>query len=65
MYLQVFTNANVIYWRPTETFNSGACGVKKAAYDLKKTAQAVIDVDNAFSTVDIRCDQDWTSLPPT
>ncbi|KAF6028281.1 nprV [Bugula neritina] len=59
----VFTNANVIYWKPRDTFNSAACGVKKAAYDLKNTYQAVADVDRAFSTVDIACDQpDWINL---
>jgi len=53
----------VIYWKPRDTFNSAACGVKKAAYDLKNTYQAVADVDRAFSTVDIACDQpDWINL---
>ncbi|XP_067941235.1 neutral protease-like isoform X2 [Watersipora subatra] len=61
---KVFTNANVIYWNPRETFNSGACGVKKAAWDLKNNLQAVRDVDAAFSSVQIACSQrDWYNLP--
>lgn len=61
--LQVFTNANVIYWRQRETMHSGACGVKKAAHDLHNTIQAVRDVDSAFASVDLRCNRnDWINL---
>lgn len=62
---KVFTNANAIYWSPRETFNSAACGVKKAAYDFKNTDQSAIDVDNAFAAVDIACDNsEWQSITP-
>jgi len=48
--------ANLVYWTPQETFNSAACGVKKAAMDLRGTAQAVADVELAFSYVGVKCD---------
>ncbi|KAF6034476.1 nprV [Bugula neritina] len=53
---KVFTMANLVYWTPQETFNSAACGVKKAAMDLRGTAQAVADVELAFSYVGVKCD---------
>lgn len=47
---QVMINANSFYWTKTTTFNDGACGVLKAAKDLKyETA----DVKAAFDKVAI------------
>ena len=58
--LQVFTAANIVYWSPSETFNTGACGVRRAAYDLMGTEKAITDVDSAFATVDISCPDTYT-----
>lgn len=38
---QVMINANSFYWTKTTTFNDGACGVLKAAKDLKYDTAAV------------------------
>lgn len=63
---QVFALANTVYWKPTETFNSGACGVMKSAYDIRFTQRAVNDVVAAFNVVGITCDDtDWNHLQET
>lgn len=49
---EVFTYANALYWQPEETFNSGACGVEKAASDLGYREE---DVATAFQVVGVRC----------
>ncbi|XP_013384835.1 uncharacterized protein LOC106154861 [Lingula anatina] len=49
---RVFGTANVVYWGAKATFNTGACGVRKAAADLKLPTQ---DVINAFSSVGVTC----------
>ena len=38
---KVFARANALYWTPSSTFNSGACGVETAATDLGFNAAAV------------------------
>lgn len=40
---QTFTKANQLYWGPSETFNSAACGTIDAADDLGFDTQDVID----------------------
>ncbi|SFS13552.1 pseudolysin [Dyella sp. OK004] len=49
---EVFQRANALYWNASETFNSGACGVQKAATDL---AYSVSDVTAAFTGVGVTC----------
>ncbi len=49
---EVFERANALYWNATETFDSGACGVKSAAADLGYSQTAVV---NAFSAVGVAC----------
>jgi vibriolysin len=49
---KVFARANALYWTPSSTFNSGACGVETAATDLGLSAAAVTA---AFSTVGVAC----------
>lgn len=49
---EVFERANALYWNADETFNSGACGVQKAATDLSYT---VSDVTAAFTGVGVSC----------
>ncbi|XP_067941236.1 virulence metalloprotease-like isoform X3 [Watersipora subatra] len=57
---KVFTAANLVYWGPDETFNTGSCGVRKAAANLMGTEQAKNDVDRAFASVNIACPPGWT-----
>ena len=47
-----FARANAIYWTPSSTFNSGACGVQTAATDIGMSAA---DVTAAFNTVGVSC----------
>lgn len=49
---KVFARANSLYWTPSSTFNSGACGVETAATDLGLSAAAVT---SAFSSVGVSC----------
>jgi len=49
---QMFTLANRVYWTSQATFNSGACGVMKAAKDLNLPEK---DVVTAFCTVGVAC----------
>ncbi|HWS26861.1 MAG TPA: M4 family metallopeptidase [Xanthomonadales bacterium] len=49
---KVFARANSLYWTPSSTFNSGACGVQTAATDLGFT---VADVTAAFTSVGVSC----------
>ena len=49
---KVFARANALYWTPSSTFNSGACGVETAATDLGLNAAAVTA---AFSSVGVAC----------
>ena len=49
---KVFARANALYWTPSSTFNSGACGVQTAATDLGFT---VADVTAAFTSVGVSC----------
>lgn len=49
---KVFARANSLYWTPSSTFNSGACGVETAATDLGLSAAAVTA---AFSSVGVSC----------
>lgn len=48
----VFVLANRAYWVPKTTFNSGACGVEKAAQDLN---YSVADVSASFEEVGAKC----------
>jgi Zn-dependent metalloprotease/PKD repeat protein len=49
---KVFARANALYWTPSSTFNSGACGVETAATDL---GLAKADVTAAFTLVGVSC----------
>ncbi len=49
---QVYALANKVYWTPTATFNSGACGVESAATDLGYDKAAVTA---AFNGVGVTC----------
>lgn len=49
---KIFARANMLYWTPEETFDSGACGVQRAAADL---GYAEKDVAGAFSQVGVAC----------
>ncbi|MBL0164869.1 MAG: M4 family metallopeptidase [Xanthomonadales bacterium] len=49
---KVFARANSLYWTPSSTFISGACGVETAATDLGLSAAAVTA---AFSSVGVSC----------
>ena len=49
---QVFARANALYWTPSTTFISGACGVETATTDLGFTKA---DVTAAFSSVGVSC----------
>lgn len=49
---QVMARANKLYWTPSSTFNSGACGVETAATDLGFTKA---DVTAAFTLVGVAC----------
>jgi vibriolysin len=48
----VFARANALYWTPSSTFISGACGVETAATDLGLSAD---DVTAAFAAVGVSC----------
>ena len=54
--LQVFLDANKYHWGPKTTFNSGSCGVRKAARD-NRGWQAMREVDAAFASVGVRCSE--------
>ncbi|RLV59684.1 peptidase M4 family protein [Parashewanella curva] len=47
-----FVYANVLYWTPESTFDSGACGVEDSAKDLHFKST---DVVNAFAQVGVKC----------
>ncbi|WP_414648847.1 pre-peptidase C-terminal domain-containing protein [Dokdonella sp.] len=49
---KVFARANAVYWTPSSTFNSGACGVESAATDLGLSSAAVTA---AFNSVGVSC----------
>jgi hypothetical protein len=49
---KVFARANALYWTPSSTFNSGACGVESAATDL---GLAKANVTAAFAAVGVGC----------
>ena len=49
---KVMARANALYWTPSSTFNSGACGVETAATDL---GYAKADVTAAFTLVGVSC----------
>jgi Zn-dependent metalloprotease/PKD repeat protein len=49
---KVFARANALYWTPSSTFKSGACGVETAATDLGLSAASVT---SAFSSVGVSC----------
>jgi vibriolysin len=49
---KVFARANALYWTPSSTFNSGACGVETAATDLGLSSAAVTA---AFTSVGVAC----------
>ena len=49
---KTFARANALYWTPSTTFNSGACGVETAATDLGFTKA---DVTAAFTAVGVSC----------
>jgi vibriolysin len=49
---KAFARANSLYWTPSSTFNSGACGVQTAATDLGFSAA---DVTAAFTSVGVSC----------
>jgi len=49
---QVFARANSLYWTPSSTFSTGACGVQTAATDLGFN---VANVTSAFAAVGVSC----------
>ena len=49
---KVMARANALYWTPSSTFNSGACGVETAATDL---GYVKADVTAAFAAVGVAC----------
>jgi Zn-dependent metalloprotease len=49
---EIFAHANQNYWTPSETFQTGACGVLESARDLRRP---VMQVDAAFQTVGVDC----------
>jgi len=49
---EVFAYANMNYWGPSESFDTGACGVLESAHSLGYSS---IDVDSAFQTVGVNC----------
>ncbi|MGH8032619.1 MAG: M4 family metallopeptidase [Luteimonas sp.] len=49
---QTFARANALYWTPSTTFISGACGVETAATDLGYTRA---DITAVFSSVGVSC----------
>ncbi len=56
---KAFARANDLYWTPSSTFNTGACGVETAATDL---GYIKADVTAAFASVGVSC---ATTTPPT
>ncbi len=60
---EVFLTANRVYWTNDATFDSAACGVAKAATDLKYN---VPDVVASFKDVgvDASCDESQPNPPP-
>ena len=66
---EVFLKANVFYWGESSTFNEGACGVIKAAKNVKYLTD---DVACAFKEVGVQCSSEkfcstggiTTPLPP-
>ena len=52
--MQVFTDANLLYWNPTSTFHCGACGVETAAEDKGYNKS---DVTAAFKVVGVACNK--------
>ena len=56
---KAFARANDLYWTPSSTFNTGACGVETAATDL---GYVKADVTAAFASVGVSC---ATTPPPT
>jgi vibriolysin len=59
MAFDVFVLANQIYWKRDETFQTGACGVKKATQDLEYSTE---DLIKAFETVGV--DATCGEVPP-
>lgn len=61
----VMVAANRFYWRPTTTFQQGACEAVMAAKELKYNAE---DVKNAFAQVGITgldvCTRPWDNIFP-
>ncbi len=55
---KAFARANDLYWTPSSTFNTGACGVETAATDL---GYVKADVTAAFAAVGVSC---ATTPPP-
>lgn len=49
---KAFARANMDHWTPSTDFNTGACGVRRAAADLGYRAA---DVDAAFNSVGVMC----------
>ena len=48
----VFVQANRLYWGPNTNYNSGACGVIRAARDW---GYPTYDVEDAFKQVGVKC----------
>ena len=48
----MFTDANMLYWNPTSTFDCGVCGVESAAEDRGYNKD---DVTAAFNAVGVSC----------
>ncbi len=55
---EVMADANRLYWTASSTFNQGACGVEKAAFNR---VYVVADVTAAFSAVGVSC----ATTPPS
>lgn len=51
---EVFARANRLYWAPSTSFNSGACGIQTATTDLGCSVAAV---RAAFTSVGATCNQ--------
>ncbi|BDU22790.1 M4 family metallopeptidase [Dyella sp. GSA-30] len=49
---KAFARANMLYWKASETFDGGACGVVSAATDLGLKSSDVVD---AFKAVGVVC----------
>jgi Zn-dependent metalloprotease len=56
---KVMARANALYWTPSATYNTAACGVETAATDL---GFVKADVTAAFTAVGVSC---GTTPPPT